>query len=208
MSNGTPDHSTAPDAPWRDSPADSDAIPGSEEPDPADVVGEDGDERDLASPRQREPDNIYQHETLDERLAEEEPEAVLHGSPDAQAGEFQAPERGGDDRSPAKWTPTPTTTSTNWKLRMPPSTFVERADDADGAPRDLFSPVTTAARGLEGEGFPVGRARPPLPSARYPAPVQAAPGSRSVRTALVTINSPETMGGRLIGPTVRLFVSG
>ena len=96
MSNGTRDQSTTPDAPWRDSPADSDAIPGSEEPDPAEVVGEDGDERDLASPRLR-PDDIYQHDTLDERLAEEEPEAVLHGSPDAQAGEFQAPERGGDD---------------------------------------------------------------------------------------------------------------
>ena len=68
MSNGTPDQSTTPDAPWRDSPADSDAIPGSEEPDPAEVVGEDGDERDLASPRLR-PDDIYQHDTLDERLA-------------------------------------------------------------------------------------------------------------------------------------------
>jgi hypothetical protein len=97
MSNGTPDHDNPSDAPWRDSPADSDAIPGTEEPDPAEVVGDDGDERDRASPRLREPDDVYQHDTLDERLAEEEPEAVLHGSRDAQAGEFQAPEHGGDD---------------------------------------------------------------------------------------------------------------
>jgi len=97
MSSQTPDHSTATDAPWRDSPADSDAIPGTEEPEPAEVVGEDGDEHDLASPRLREPDNIYQHDTLDERLAEEVPEAALHGSPDAEAGQFQAPEHGGDD---------------------------------------------------------------------------------------------------------------
>ena len=49
-----PDRSTASDAPWNDAPADSDAIPGTEEPDPAEVVGEEGEEYDLAS-RMRSP---------------------------------------------------------------------------------------------------------------------------------------------------------
>jgi hypothetical protein len=92
-----PDRTTASDAPWLDVPADSDVIPGTEEPDPAEVVGEDGDERDLASARLDEPLDPYQRDTLDERLAEEEPEASLRGIPAAQAGELVAPEDAGDD---------------------------------------------------------------------------------------------------------------
>jgi hypothetical protein len=92
-----PDRTTASDAPWLDVPADSDVIPGTEEPDPAEVVGEDGDERDLASARLDEPFDPYQRDTLDERLAEEEPEATLRGIPAAQAGELVAPEDAGDD---------------------------------------------------------------------------------------------------------------
>jgi hypothetical protein len=92
-----PDRSTASDAPWTDVPADSDVIPGTEEPDPAEVVGEDGNERDLASAQLDEPRDPYQRDTLDERLAEEEPEAVLRGTPAAQAGELVAPEDAGDD---------------------------------------------------------------------------------------------------------------
>jgi hypothetical protein len=85
------------DAPWRDVPADSDVVPGTEEPDPAEVVGDEGDERDPVSHRLDEPTDIYQRDTLDERLAEEEPEAPLRGQPEAEAGQLQAPERGGDD---------------------------------------------------------------------------------------------------------------
>jgi hypothetical protein len=92
-----PDRTTASDAPWLDVPADSDVIPGTEEPDPAEVVGEDGDERDLASARLDEPFDPYQRDTLDERLAEEEPEATLRGIPAAQAGELVAPEDAGDE---------------------------------------------------------------------------------------------------------------
>jgi hypothetical protein len=87
-----PDRKTASDAPWRDVPADSDVIPGTEEPDPAEVVGDEGDERDLTSPRVDESRDSYQRDTLDERLAEEEPEALLRGSPDAEAGQLVAPE--------------------------------------------------------------------------------------------------------------------
>jgi len=92
-----PDRSTPSDAPWNDVPADSDVFPGTEEPDPAEVVGEEGDEHDLASRSLDEQRDAYQRDTLDERLAEEEPEAVLRDEPDAQAGVLMAPERGGDD---------------------------------------------------------------------------------------------------------------
>ncbi|HWF58065.1 MAG TPA: hypothetical protein VG520_06910 [Candidatus Dormibacteraeota bacterium] len=78
-------------------PADSDVVPGTEEPDPAEVVGAEGDERDPVSHRLDEPTDIYQRDTLDERLAEEEPEAPLRGQPAAEADQLQAPEQGGDD---------------------------------------------------------------------------------------------------------------
>jgi hypothetical protein len=97
MSDDRSDRTTAADSPWRDVPADSDVIPGTEEPDPAEVVGEEGEERDIASPRLDEPTDPYHRDTLDERLAEEEPEASLRGLPEAEAGALQAPESGGDD---------------------------------------------------------------------------------------------------------------
>jgi hypothetical protein len=87
----------AADAPWRDVPADSDVVSGTEEPDPAEVVGDEGDERDPVSHRLDESTDIYRRDTLDERLAEEEPEAPLRGQPAAEADQLQAPERGGDD---------------------------------------------------------------------------------------------------------------
>jgi hypothetical protein len=92
-----PDRSTASDAPWNDAPADSDAIPGTEEPDPAEVVGEEGEEYDLASRSLDEPRDSYQRDTLDERLAEEEPEAGLRSDAEPEAGTLMAPERAGDD---------------------------------------------------------------------------------------------------------------
>lgn len=59
------------DLPWNDSPADSDAPAGFEEPTPAEVVGEEGDEVDQAAPTVLDP---YGRESLDQRLAEEEPD--------------------------------------------------------------------------------------------------------------------------------------
>lgn len=92
-----PDRTTASDAPWLDVPADSDVIPGTEEPDPAEVVGDEGEERDVTSPRVDESRDSYQRDTLDERLAEEEPEASLRGEPDKEAGQLVAPEDAGGD---------------------------------------------------------------------------------------------------------------
>ena len=97
MTDDRPDRKTAPDSPSRDVPADSDVIAGTEEPDPAEVVGEEGEEHDLTSRRLDEPTDAYHRDTLDERLAEEEPEAPLRGQSDAEPGALQAPESGGDD---------------------------------------------------------------------------------------------------------------
>jgi hypothetical protein len=92
-----PDRTTASDAPWLDVAADSDVIPGTEEPEPAEVVGDEGDEHDTVSPRIDESRDSYQRDTLDERLAEEEPEAVLRGDTDADAGALVAPIDADDD---------------------------------------------------------------------------------------------------------------
>lgn len=67
------------DAPWNDSPADSDhADPEALEPAPAEVVGdEDGDDlRDVSHPGLHDP---YHRDTLDERLAEELPDRPRGG---------------------------------------------------------------------------------------------------------------------------------
>src|ERR1035437_522002 len=84
------------DQPWNDSPADSDAPPSVEEPDPAEVVeDEDGGEaRDLAARRLQDP---YVRETLDQRLREEEPDRPAGRQPDPEAGEMVAPAGGGGD---------------------------------------------------------------------------------------------------------------
>jgi hypothetical protein len=97
-----PDRSTASDAPWLDVPADSDVVPGTEEPEPAEVVGDEGDEHDVVSPRLDESRDSYQRDTLDERLAEEEPEAVLRGEPDAEAGALVAPTDSDDEATLAE----------------------------------------------------------------------------------------------------------
>ena len=64
------------DMPWNDVPADSDVVPGSEEPDPAEVVGDEDDDakRDSAAPPAHDRADQYTRETLDQRLAEEEPD--------------------------------------------------------------------------------------------------------------------------------------
>src|ERR1700682_4599826 len=72
------------DMPWNDSPADSEAPPGSEEPDPAEVLeGDDGEAVDSTDNPQLEAD-FYHRDSLDERLAGEGPEASLR--PQARAG--------------------------------------------------------------------------------------------------------------------------
>ncbi|HEV7679932.1 MAG TPA: hypothetical protein VGQ42_15315 [Candidatus Dormibacteraeota bacterium] len=62
------------DAPWNDVPADSDVISGSEEPDPAEVEGDEGEEVDVSRARVPDIGDKYHRDTLDERLAEEEPD--------------------------------------------------------------------------------------------------------------------------------------
>ena len=84
------------DFPWNDVPGDSSVISGTEEPAPAEVVGDDGDEHDLTTARDGSHPDRYHRDTLTERLAEEEPEPGLHGRPDRGA-ELQGPVRGGGD---------------------------------------------------------------------------------------------------------------
>lgn len=81
------------DLPWNDSPADSDAPASFGEPAPAEVVGDDGDEVDQATPAIPDP---WARESLDQRLAEEEPDqpAVATGDPGVQLVDPQG--RGGD----------------------------------------------------------------------------------------------------------------
>lgn len=84
------------DLPWNDVPADSDAPPGSGQPDPAEVVGDEGEEFDAASHRVPDPYLKYREESLDERLAEEEPDPALRGEADPEAGALQVSDSGED----------------------------------------------------------------------------------------------------------------
>jgi hypothetical protein len=72
------DDANANDLPSNDSPADNDIVPGATEPDPAEVVGSDDDPSDLAGRPINDP-NV--RETLDERLAEEEPDRPVRRGP-------------------------------------------------------------------------------------------------------------------------------
>ena len=66
------------DQPWNDSPADEDLPAGVVEPAPAEVIGDEDDdaEEDIAAPRIPNPIDKYIRETLDQRLAEEEPDQI------------------------------------------------------------------------------------------------------------------------------------
>ena len=78
------------DMPWNDSPADSEAPPGSEEPAPAEVVeDDDGDAVDSTDNPQLEAD-YYHRDTLDQRLSEEEPERAPRSASSPAAGELVA----------------------------------------------------------------------------------------------------------------------
>jgi hypothetical protein len=87
------------DLPWNDVPADSDVVPGTEEPDPAEVEGDEDDDAEYDASHPDTPDvyDKYRPDTLDERLAEEVPDRIL-GEQDPEAGGIQAAEmEGGDD---------------------------------------------------------------------------------------------------------------
>lgn len=97
MSDRDPRNVPPEDLPWNDVAADSDVPAGSEEPDPAEVEGDEGEEVDVARPRNVLPDDENRRDTLDERLAEEEPER-FGAARDPEAGEILAAElEGGDD---------------------------------------------------------------------------------------------------------------
>ena len=98
MSDRDPRNVPADDLPWNDIPADSDVVPGTEEPDPAEVEGDDDEEVDVSHPPARDLSAQYRRDTLDERLAEEEPDRALT-EPDAEARGIQAAESGEDDLS-------------------------------------------------------------------------------------------------------------
>ena len=97
MSRGNSGGARPEDLPWNDVSADSDSPPGSGEPDPAEVEGDEGEEFDAASPRIPDPYAKYQPDTLDERLAEEEPELPLRGEAAAEAGGLQSADEGDED---------------------------------------------------------------------------------------------------------------
>jgi hypothetical protein len=78
------------DLPWNDAPADSDAPPGTEEPDPAEVVEDDDGGAVDSTDDPRLDADFYHRDTLDERLAEEEPERAPRGDPAPEAGELVA----------------------------------------------------------------------------------------------------------------------
>jgi len=96
MNEREPNSEHPEDFPWNDVPGDSAVITGTEEPAPAEVVGEDGDEHDLTTARDRGFEDRYHRDTLSERLAEEEPESRLRQAPDREA-ELQGPRRAGGD---------------------------------------------------------------------------------------------------------------
>jgi hypothetical protein len=86
------------DLPWNDVPADSDVVYGTEEPDPAEVEGDEGEEVDISHPAVPDTAAKYQRESLDQRLAEEETDQAVHQQ-DAPAGEIQGAESEQDDLS-------------------------------------------------------------------------------------------------------------
>ena len=79
------------DEPWNDVAPDSGTMGADPEPDPAEVTGDEDDDavRDEAAHRVPDPYEKYREETLDERLAEEEPEERPRGAEDAESGELE-----------------------------------------------------------------------------------------------------------------------
>ena len=92
------------DQPWNDVAADSGTMAADPEPDPAEVVGDEDDEavRDAAARRVPDPYEKYRQESLDQRLAEEEPEARLRSPEDAESGELETAVDEDDDVGPGE----------------------------------------------------------------------------------------------------------
>jgi hypothetical protein len=82
------------DLPWNDVPADDEALPGTTEPDPAEVVGDAENARDLRARRVLDPNR---RESLDERLAEEEADRPSGTAPAPRGGALIASEEGEED---------------------------------------------------------------------------------------------------------------
>ncbi|HEV3234928.1 MAG TPA: hypothetical protein VG329_10310 [Candidatus Dormibacteraeota bacterium] len=82
MSDRDPTGQHPEDLPWNDVPADSDVLPGSEEPEPAEVGGTEDDDAafDSASHAAPDIDEKYRRDTLDQRLAEEVPDRPERGA--------------------------------------------------------------------------------------------------------------------------------
>jgi hypothetical protein len=70
------------DLPWNDGPADR-ILPATEEPAPAEIDEREGEAIDLASSPIPDPYQKYRRESLDERLAEEEPDVTAEGAPES-----------------------------------------------------------------------------------------------------------------------------
>ena len=96
MRDHDPTGPNAGDMPWNDVPADSDVVPGTEEPDPAEVSGSEDDPAasDATAHAAPDPTDKYRQDTLDQRLAEEVPDRPEHGR-DPDVNVFDASE--GDD---------------------------------------------------------------------------------------------------------------
>jgi hypothetical protein len=85
------------DLPWNDEPGDTLAWPAGREPEPAEVDGgEDGDESDRSEPAVDDSD-LNRRQTLDERLAAEQPDRLRADPPDAGGVALQDGERGEED---------------------------------------------------------------------------------------------------------------
>src|SRR5260370_12912747 len=89
------------DMPWNDAPADSEMPQGTEEPEPAEVVGDEGEEVDSAEPRVPDPYEKYRQEGLDQRLKEEERDRGAGAAAADEAGGLGDPELGGGAGDPA-----------------------------------------------------------------------------------------------------------
>lgn len=92
------------DEPWNDVAADSGTMAVDPEPDPAEVIGDEDDEavRDEAAHRVPDPYEKYHQESLDRRLAEEEPEATLRSPEDPESGELETAVDEDDDVGPGE----------------------------------------------------------------------------------------------------------
>jgi hypothetical protein len=98
MAGRDPETTHPEDLPWNDVPADTDVVSAAGEPDPAEVEGDEGEEVDVSRPASLDPAAEYRRDTLDQRLAEEEPDRAMEEQ-EPEAGELQAPEGGASDLS-------------------------------------------------------------------------------------------------------------